>query len=238
MPLGLGRLGLTYQIPAGGGGFTEARSSAAVRSIDLGGTSVQSTGGKFSGTSVGGADGSDYITVYPVNTTWDFESNQPWTVEYWFKTSTSSYTPGFNGSLGGLNYGPTSGVSHRLVSGYNGQRIVLGSSSVYTDFVHSTSWRHYAFVNNGSGTLKFYLDGVLKQTNTSFSLTLTNRHQWFYGSTSGNAGQPTYYWDEMRFSDIERYTSAFTPHTTPHENDGNTLGLFHFDNNYNDDNNL
>lgn len=234
MPLGAAKI--AYQ------GYSvvveEARSSAAVRSVDLGGTSVQSTAGKFSGTSVGSADGGDYITVYPVDTNWDFEYNQPWTIEYWFKTSTSSFTPSSNFTLGGLDYGPTTKVSHRVVSGYNGCRVYLGSTSNYTSFAWSTSWRHFAWVNDGSGTLKFYLDGVLKKTNSSFNNTLTFRHRFFYGSTSGSSGQPTYYWDEMRFSNIARYTNSFTPHTSPHENDGNTLGLFHFDNNYNDDNDL
>ena len=236
MPFGAMSHGFTFQPAAGG--FTEARSSAAVRSIDLGGTTVSASGGKFSGTSVKTGEGADYITVNPVDTTWDFEYNQPWTIEHWFKTSTSSYTPGFNATLGGLDNGPTSKVAHRLVSGYNGCRVYLGDSGVYTAFAWSTAWRHFAWVNNGSGTLKFYLDGVLKQTNSSFNDTLTQRHRYYYGCTSGTAGQPTYYWDEMRFSDIERYTSAFTPPSAAFENDGNTLGLFHFDNNYNDDNNL
>jgi len=237
MPIGLARSILTYQ-SAAGGGFTEARDSAALRTVDLGGTTISSDGGKFSGTSVKSGEGSDKIRVYPVDTAWDFEYNQPWTVEFWFKTSVSSYTPEFNGSLGGLDFGPSGGLSHRLVNGQNGQRISLGSVTV--NISHSTSFRHYAFVNNGSGTVKFYLDGSLQATNNSFDLTYgtPTRHQWYYGSTSGNAGQPSYYWDEMRFSNIARYTANFTPHTSPHENDGNTLGLFHFDGNYNDDNNL
>lgn len=238
MPLGLGRLGLTYQIPAGGGGFTEARASAALRTVDLGGTNISNDGGKFTGSAVKSGEGSDKIQVYPVDTNWDFEWNQPWTVEYWFRTSVSSYTPSSSMTLGGLNFGPASGVSHRLVNTLDGQRINLGGTGV--DITHSTNWRHYAFVNNGTGSIKFYLDGVLNATNNSFSLTFGDpaRHRWYYGSTSGNFNQPTYYWDEMRFSNIQRYTANFTPHTAPHENDGNTLGLFHFDGNYNDDNNL
>jgi hypothetical protein len=237
MPLGLGRAGLTYQAPAGGGGFTEARASAALRTVDLGGTSLSSTGGKFDGHAFKQGEGSDIIQVYPVDTNWDFESDKPWTVEYWFKISNANYS-GHNGTLGGIDFGPPTGVSHRLVSGVTGQRITL--SGVTVDISHSTDWRHYAFVNNGTGTAKFYLNGVLQLTKTSFSLTLTGtaRHRWYYGSTSGAFNQPTYSWDELRISNNERYTANFTPQTVTHVNDGNTLGLFHFDNNYNDDNNL
>ena len=60
--------------------------------------------------------------------------------------------------------------------------------------------------------------------------------RFYYGSASGQSGQPTYSFDELRISRVQRYTSGFTPTTTAFTNDEDTVALFHFDNNYDDDN--
>lgn len=212
-----------------------ARSSAAVRSVDLGGTSVSSTGGKFNGAASGGGDASDYITTNPTGS-WTLDSDQVWTVEFFFKTS-SSFSPTSNIALAGLNFGNISGI--RLEANTNGQlKAMVGGSSNSHSFNHSTSYQHLAWVSDGAGTVKFYLDGTEQISVGSYSYNMSSPtdKRFYYGSASGQSGQPTYSFDELRISRVQRYTSGFTPTTTAFTNDDDTLALFHFDNNYDDDN--
>ncbi len=213
-----------------------ARSSAAVRYVDLGGTSVSSTGGKFGGAAYGSGDSGDYIRTNPSGN-WSLDSDQVWTIEFFFKTS-SGQTPSGVYTLGGLNYGNTSGIRFYAPSGSSQLRVNMGGSSNNYSFNYSTSYQHLAFVNDGSGTLKFYLDGTLQLTKTGYSYNMSSPtdKDFYYGSTAGQAGQPTYYFDELRISRVQRYTSNFTPTSTAFTNDNDTVALFHFDNSYTDDN--
>ena len=216
-------------------GDPPARAGAATRSVDLGGTSVSSTGGKFDGAASGSSDASDYITTNPGGS-WTLDSDQVWTVEFFFKTS-SSFSPTSNIALAGLNYGNISGI--RLEANTNGQlkAFVAGSSNTYS-FNHSTSYQHLAWVSDGAGTVKFYLDGVerISYGFYGYNMSSPTDKRFYYGSASGQSGQPTYSFDELRISRVQRYTSGFTPTTTAFTNDEDTVALFHFDNNYDDDN--
>jgi hypothetical protein len=215
---------------------TPARFSAATRAVDLTGTSVSSTGGRFNGSVFKAGEGSDVITVNPADTNWQFSSNRAWTIEFWFNTSTASYTAPTNIFLGGFNFGDSSGILLSLPSGVaNTLRITIGGSTA--NIALSTSYRHFAFVNNGTGTCVLYVDGVAQLTNSSYTYTPPGgqERKWYYGSTAGNAGQPTYFFDELRISNIARYTANFTAPSAAFVDDAPNLGLFHFDNNYLDD---
>lgn len=216
-------------------GDPPARAGAAVRYVDLGGTSVSSTGGKFGGAASGSNDAADYIETNPGGS-WTLDSDQIWTVEFFFKTS-SSFSPTSNITLAGLNFGNISGI--RLEANTNGQlkAFVAGSGNSYS-FNHSTSYQHLAWVSDGAGTVKFYLDGVeqISYGFYSYNMSSPTDKRFYYGSTSGASGQPTYSFDELRISRVQRYTSGFTPTTTAFTNDEDTVALFHFDNNYDDDN--
>jgi hypothetical protein len=90
------------------------------------------------------------------------------------------------------------------------------------------AWHHVAVTRNGT-TRRFYVDGTLVNTAAgSPSPPASNGLLAF-----GVAGQDqTEYFgglmDEVRLSDIARYTGAsFTPPTTPFTSDGNTVGLWH-----------
>ena len=216
-------------------GDPPARAGAATRSVDLGGTSVSSTGGKFGGAASGSSDASDYIETNPGGS-WTLDSDQVWTCEFFFKTS-SSFSPTSNIALAGLNFGNISGI--RLEANTNGQlKAMVGGSSNSYSFNHSTSYQHLAWVSDGAGTVKFYLDGTEQISVGSYSYNMSSPtdKRFYYGSASGQSGQPTYSFDELRISRVQRYTSGFTPTTTAFTNDEDTVALFHFDNNYDDDN--
>ena len=78
-------------------------------------------------------------------------------------------------------------------------------------------------VNYTSGSVKFYVDGVLKET-----LTKTPTSQagmWLCGGVVNGSVAGVY--DEFRFSNIQRHTANFTPSEEEFTNDANTLVLWH-----------
>jgi hypothetical protein len=94
--------------------------------------------------------------------------------------------------------------------------------------VTANTWHHIAMVKSGTN-VQIYLNGVADGSGQ-------------VGTASGSAyagqsifiGADTIYqfsgWlDEIRFSNIARYTANFTPSTTPFQNDANTVLLLHMD---------
>lgn len=75
------------------------------------------------------------------------------------------------------------------------------------------TWQHVAIVQNG-GVIKVYVNGVQKMSFTavgSFGLATT-----LLTMGGGNGPYPSRaYMDQLRISNIARYTSAFTPPTLP-----------------------
>jgi hypothetical protein len=87
------------------------------------------------------------------------------------------------------------------------------------------AWSHWAFVRNGS-TLTIYVNGTSVGSGSN-SIDFTNSEPirlgwWGTGTTTIGA-----YVDEIRISNSARYTTTFTPSTTPFTNDANTVLLIH-----------
>ena len=88
------------------------------------------------------------------------------------------------------------------------------------------TWTHIAWVRS-AGTIYVYVGGVLSLTqgnSTSFGDNVVD-----IASNNDNSNPWTGNFDEMRISNIARYTANFTPSTTPFQNDDNTLLLLHMD---------
>jgi hypothetical protein len=96
---------------------------------------------------------------------------------------------------------------------------------------------HIAIVKESSTTVKFYVDGTLRHTDSSANGYTDSSANFWIGrgfGLSSNLWDGTRYdlngWiDELRISNIARYTANFTPSTTPFQNDSNTLLLLHMD---------
>ena len=109
--------------------------------------------------------------------------------------------------------------------GYNGSNPNAGIS------YNMNEWNHIAITYDGS-TFRFFVNGQLSYSESGTvsgfgPLTedlVINRHTWNSGSSSRLAGQL----DELRISDIARYTSDFSPPEYEFQNDLNTKGLWHF----------
>jgi hypothetical protein len=89
------------------------------------------------------------------------------------------------------------------------------------------TWYHVALVRS-SGTTTIYVDGVSKaSTATSYNMSTTAYLN--VGAENVTTNSWNGWIDEFRVSNIARYTAAFTPSTTPFQNDANTLLLLHMD---------
>lgn len=100
--------------------------------------------------------------------------------------------------------------------------------------VPSGQWSHVAFTYQ-SGESKIYVNGVLRSTNNTVTGNISYSATPLY--SIGNWGVTTFFpglIDEVRISDTVRYTSDFTPQTTPFVRDDNTKLLLHFDENGDD----
>ncbi len=96
------------------------------------------------------------------------------------------------------------------------------------------TWTHVALVRSG-GTFVLYENGVnlpfgySGTSGTAATLPLIPASSFFVGGESSS--HPDYFpgeIDEVRLSNMARYSSNFTPPTKPFTSDGNTLALYHF----------
>lgn len=91
------------------------------------------------------------------------------------------------------------------------------------------AWHHVALVRSGSSLLLF-LDGTLEDTQTiSGAGVLDAPSNTANIGGNYNAGSWEGYLDEFRISTTARYTSGFTPQTTPFTNDPDTILLLHME---------
>jgi hypothetical protein len=224
------------------GGQRSARSLSAVGTAEI--STAQS---QFGGASliVGpGSGGASYCSVAAASqlafNTGDF------TVECWFRTTakTNSFpTLLSNCPSNSALFNSTSNV-WELMDRHNSfnTKLTLFTSSYFFSgtnspiLVSSTSisnntWYHVAITRSGN-TWTMWLDGNSEDTRTS-SLTLDNGTTREIGIGKGDSGSQTNYnghLDEIRFSNVARYSSAFTPNANgPHINDANTVLLVHTD---------
>jgi hypothetical protein len=148
-----------------------------------------------------------------------------WTIEFWayangLATSTIFTTAGsgvrlLQGSSGALTLGSTT-----TGAGWN---IALTSSNSLTN----ATWTHIAIVGSGSN-LVLYVNGQSSATSSSMSLSTTALSSLLFGYDN-----ITTYWngyiDELRVSNVARYSGNFSVQTLPFVADVSTLVLNHFE---------
>jgi len=209
---------------------------SAVTVTTNGNAQVSTTQSKFGGAS-GTFDGSgDYLQ--PATSTdlrtWN-NSTTGYTVECWFNPN--SFTIGGSPSnypliVGNMNqggdtnlwsFGPASSTT--LVFYYfNGAQQRL-SATVST--MSTGTWYHIAFTYSTSGTMTIWKDGVSVATGSVAGTPQFNASAGLFVIGQVNNVGYNGYLDELRISKTARYSSTFTPATTPFVNDSNTLLLLH-----------
>ena len=155
------------------------------------------------------------------------------TVEFWIYPVGTGTT---SGVITKRNYSGTSNGTWGIY--YNGSTRTVNWSNIFPSVTTTSTassifslnaWSHWAFVRN-SGTLKIYIDGV-ERASAANSLDFTFYSEPLrigdWGDGSGNSFSGNL--DEIRISDVARYTATFTPPTVAFANDANTLLLLHLE---------
>ncbi len=179
----------------------------------------------------------DKVTVNTANL--NYLGEEKLTVEFWFK--------GFLGGTGSIfninNYSGLFDFNFQQNQATGTIRVGLKNTiEQYTQWSLTNcadgNWHHIAVTYDavgGSDNFKLWVDGVNER---SITVTQGLRNQ-LNGVTSIGCYQNFMNFnsstlDEVRFSNTLRYTSNFTPQTTPFEPDEHTVLLFHFDENGDD----
>ena len=180
-----------------------------------GGITLSNVQSKFGGFSLLGGNGK-YVTV---TASADFIFAGDFTFEFFSflnNATYSSYSPvwaNYNSSFGSVSFGP----QRSFIPSSNAPTINLGPSATsgtaysWTRTSVANVWEHYAFVRSGSN-VDLYVNGTkLAGTNTvSGSVgdsSNTIRIADYGNLSSGWQG----YLDEIRVSNVARYTANFTP---------------------------
>jgi hypothetical protein len=206
------------------------RRKAGIRAF--GNAQVDTAQSKFGGASLYNDGSGDYIEV--VNSNSFSLGTGNFTIELWWRATSraGSYPPiitNFNDSYSADEWGlfdrHNSYSTKFMFDCYN--IVNTGPILVSTTSVSNATWYHLAIVRNGT-TFTLYVNGTSEATYTSSaSVDSGNYKNLFLGAVNGNYSNG--HTDEIRISNSARYTSNFTPSTSPFTNDDNTLLLIHAD---------
>lgn len=203
-----------------GDGRTSKGISAA------GNAQISTAQSKFGGSSALFDGSGDYLTASP-SSEFAFGTND-WTAEYWVRlTSTTAHV-----ELDTRPVGSSSGNGICLY--YNGSNLIYytgGAARITGSALSTNTWYHIALVRSGNDH-KLYIDGT--QSGSTYtatnSITSVNPSLYIGANSDGPGGLGTTgYIDEVRISNIARYTANFTAPTEAFQNDANTLLLIHAD---------
>lgn len=119
----------------------------------------------------------------------------------------------------------------------------IGAGICGATVVTDEQWHHIAVTRRQTGQLRIWVDGKLDAQvsgpegdisyRDSRITTYPNDPYLVLGAEKHDAGPeyPSYsgFMDELRVSNVIRYTTAFTPTTHPFPTDANTVALYHMD---------
>jgi hypothetical protein len=212
------------------------RSPKAIRRLANG--SVSTTQSKFGGASLDLTGGTNTTALRGAYATDLSVGTGDFTIETWVRF-TGTEASGYNQIYGQWQnpYVTLFYVQGTIGSG-TGTSMVLQLNNAVTSTTANTTglfttgvWYHIA-VTRSSGTIRFFKDGtqVTTTSNSTNTQSLTGVSDFGIGYNVGADTQKLVgYLDELRVSNSARYTTTFTPSTSPFVNDANTLLLLHMD---------
>ena len=158
------------------------------------------------------------------------------TIEFWVRLDDAAISPGQRPLFGTLNF-PGSGQSNLprlnytsndliyIMSDAGGSGVKITASNV---FPSNNTWYAVALVK-ASNTITLYVDGVNAGSYSGYNW--DNFSTCTFGgvanSDAGTLSSMEGYMDEIRVSNIARYSGNYTPTTTEFTNDSNTILLCH-----------
>jgi hypothetical protein len=168
-------------------------------------------------------------------------AGEDFTIEGWIRPGSVSSTPALltdrasSNSLPGVNWDisfyngsylgtRTATLLFETGSGA-GSIIIISDNNVFT----TNTWYHFAVVRS-SNVISMYVNGVDVTNNRAGTQSAgIGAGNLNIGGFPNGALMYSGHFDEMRWSNTARYTTGFTPSTTPFQNDANTLLLLHMD---------
>lgn len=171
-----------------------------------------------------------YLSV-PDHADWDFAEGAAFTVEGWFQMTVKQASD-FVGNTRADGW-----LMH-----YDNTNLEFwadGTSEAHVVFPFIVGrWYHVAMTRTATtGDIKFWVDGTEYDTGSQFPDAIASASALTIGVDTGTEFPFEGYAKEIRVSDVERYTSAFTPATSPLIDDANTLLLLHLNGVPDDDDN-
>ena len=188
----------------------------------FGNAQVDTAQSKFGGSSALFDGTDDWLEAISGNNDWKFLTGNNFTFEGWFRSTNNS----------GVMLSGYDSTTFRFSFYFDSGQVSFfspGTSGIFTgDFPTANTWNHWAITRN-SGVTKFWYNGTeTLSTSSSWNADIT---KFVLGgenpSGSTISGDYSGYIDEFRVSNIARYTTTFTPSTTPFVNDANTVLLMH-----------
>jgi hypothetical protein len=204
-----------------------------------GNAQVDTAQSKFGGSSLLVDGTGDYLT-FNTGAAGDFEftAGEDFTMECWFRVNSFAQFTGMLslGNVRGASSGEACLYVESSASTPNGPglRFILnyGTVSLFntsaTYVISSGVWYHAAIVRSGT-TWKLYQDGVEIASATATATAGVTAIGGRVGSFADTTLLHNGHIDEVRISNIARYTAGFTPATSAFTNDANTLLLIHAD---------
>jgi hypothetical protein len=189
----------------------------------VGNAQISTAQSKFGGSSALFDGTGDYLSIAD---TADFGFTADFTIEFWVRgTTLNEYNvlySNFNFAFSGLYFAYWHNATKFSIF-INGSERVSASTTLSTN-----TWYHISLVRSGS-TVTVYRDGTSIGTGTYSGTVATPVITAIGINTDGFQHGWTGYIDEIRVSNIARYTASFTPATTAFTQDSNTLLLIHAD---------
>lgn len=226
MPLGISKLNTLSRI-------LSSSTRTAMTASAVGNAQISTAQSKF-GQSSSVFDGNGDFVQISYNSSLRFGTGN-FTIECWFRPTgrlqlyptVIQNNPGFVSGTWILHERQNSYITKITfwVYNYNTSAPLLTSTTT----VAVGTWYNVAIVRNGN-TWKMYVNGTEEASaNSSVNLDTGNTGNACIGGGGSSSQAYTGYVDEVRFSNIARYTSNFTTSTTPFTNDENTVLLLHFE---------
>lgn len=215
--------------------FEDDNGVRASRSlIAIGNAQVDTAQSKFGGSALL-CDGTGDYVMSPAGTQWDFATSS-FTIEYFIRVNAINtlYVPialRASASIGiGEWWCEITAAENKMYWGFKNQagtQYYVNLALAGTAFA-TGQFYHIALVNN-AGTAQMYVNGTATGATTALSGSFGISTTDLWVGAGAGAYSVNGWMDEIRISNTARYTTTFTPTTTPFVNDANTLLLIHAD---------
>jgi hypothetical protein len=170
---------------------------------------------KFGTTSIHFDGTGDYLT-YPDSDDWAFSGD--FTIDFWMYTSDTAtrksiIRKGLDGVWSVIEWGIFMNDSVNKVTFQFSNNGSSGINLASTTSINDSTWHHIAVVRNGN-RFDLYIDGTSEANKTNAYTARNDSTVLAIGAESDGSDEYTGYLDEIRISNIARWTTNFTPPTS------------------------